>query len=408
MKSYINEVIDLANNYTKELVLLPFAYSYRKCTNDCSFCLLHLQNKEMLSLTLSEFKEISNNVIQFLLDNISLLNNDVRIILSIVGGELYNLSKEYYDIYKYLILECSKICKDNNKLFTIALFSNLLYEDEHIKKLIDLIEFCKKETNEIEVLTSFDLSGRFKNSDDLNTWYNHYLILSKIVKINVNVLLTASNCEKYLVDCNETLLFNKVLKDNTHITFNQFMATEDTIKEIPTKDQIIRLFKEIIDRYYPNLPNVSIFSYKNSIENYDKINFSVSKYCYALRFTVPRVWKYYNEKDNIKLDTTYNILKTYCLFFTSPIINEDIKIEFNKFMEDTGTNSFFCSSLIKKGEFYRLNKYGCASCKYIKICNSQARSLRNNYCYIHYFLDQYCWLKDVFDYLDKKENSDLY
>ena len=115
------------------------------------------------------------------------------------------------------------------------------------------------------------------------------------------------------------------------------------------------------------------------------------------------MWKYYN--DGIELDTEYNVLKTYCLFFTSPNIDNEIKDKFDDFMENTGKDSFFCSSLIKKGEFFRLNKYGCAFCKHVKVCNSHARSLRNNYCYIHYFLDKSCWLKKVFDYLDKKESE---
>lgn len=405
--TYIDQIITLANK-CKRLSLFPYSLSYKNCSNKCSFCYLHCNN-ETQELTLEDFKEIANNVVSSIRDNIYKINKDVKIFLILIGGELFHLPNEYYDVYQKLITDLLSICKENKISFNVDLFSNLIYSKNRLNKFIELFNFCKNNNIGVNIDTSYDIHGRFLSEQTLYLWYDNFKTVSEFTTPLVNIILMTSSLEAYIQDRDipEVKVFKELLKNKTKFAYNGYTIIEkDRYEELPSYDLCVNFFKKIIDDYWTDLPEFEIFYFKEKYKN--NLLKEVDPFCgfidcNILTYSLPKVSDIYNR--NIKLGE-YGILETYCIHNVSEFMDKTVLKEWPKICNDC--NKLYCIQDTKKGEEFILNKYACSTCKFLSFCNAYKDVIRN--CYMNYFIDYYtnrkCILRPVLEYIKKKVDDE--
>lgn len=386
--SYSNDIIEKAK-MTKQLIISPFAQSFRWCNNDCDFCYLknYMSN---IPPTIESIKNISNNVILWLNDNIDKIPEDVSFKLIFIGGEMFCLDNNYYKEYKFLIDEVTKVACSHNHKINYLFFSNLLYNTDKLNNLVTLAKEYGATIN-----TSFDVVGRFKSKDILNMWYNNINILKEnSIETIIGMIISHDSIQKILNDNNDYFvkMFYKLIEERWNIGYDLFISNNGDEYNIPSPDEIIDFYKHIIDKFSNILSDNPIFNYE---EVTDSSNYYRDMDCTKISFLS-------DSEDNpelLKIKGEYNIAELYCNDICIFNMKQNIlKINDNK--------CFICNKYRKQMDYYYNNILKCITCKYNNYCKKY--DLRDC-CIVKSYKTptDKCWVKEVLKYIKNKHEQNI-
>lgn len=403
MDKFTKDQIELSK-LTKRLILVPFGQSFRFCNNSCEFCYLkdYMKSKP---LTIDQCKRIAENTYNWTKHIINELPEDVFISLEIIGGELFIMPDEYYDIYYNLIYKLNNMLSNHNRMFEVLLISNLILNENRLKKLETLYLNIKNLGIDVNITTSFDLWGRFKNDLDLELWYNNLESLSSNIQLDIEVILSDPSIQKYLKEDNskEVLYFKKLLDQGRkyNICFNEFIPnSNETIKYVPSNTTLIQFYKKLIDNYWNKITELDNFKVSdiNISPDYVKST-SYCAECAGPVFGLP------NETDH-GFDFDYEefgIYKTYCAEtgLLSPWKQSDHILRKDLYKVSVPIDEWVCLKYPEVVNNYFDKVLKCTSCKFRNSCYNN----RQQECYImHQFKwkEDKCWKKEVFAYIEDK------
>lgn len=255
--------------------------------------------------------------------------------IHLMGGELFSdaVPDHCFDDYKYLYDTFSsndiEVCITTN-----FVFSNRV-------RVENLLHDCP----DLQLLTSYDPSGRFSESNELVFLDNIGLFKDRVKSINV--IMTKPNIRKFLsgpVDSFEHLYYNG--------------------------------FKFFFDYYTPE-KNMLIMS-PNDIEMRDLMKLMIDRYPLAEPFrSMIR-----QENRGMSCQDTYTIMPAGNGGFCTILLDNP--------------NTVIPKQTLEKGW---VEEYGCLQCKYFKRCGLGC-FLGNHM--MSYKTQDVCWLSEVYDYVDER------
>jgi hypothetical protein len=392
---------------TKRLVIVPYGVSSRWCNNHCKFCYLK-EGWEVKVKNIEFFIDIKDKVILTIGEILNELPKETIVELDYTGGELFCLSNSHYKIYRELLDELDEICLKYGFKIRAVFSTNLIYNDDRLDKLIELFNYTESKGISSEVISSFDLWGRFENEDSANMWWHNIERLSnetshkpraEMVLCKPSIDIFNNNGDTYTMR-----IFKKILDNPDKVMFffeNYVPNNPDNISLVPSDEDKIKMFKTLIDKYWGKLELLDAFRSDYKIE----VNRDEEKPKYqdcSSAFYGNHIVK--NWKNDLKLydDETplYNI--TNCID-RSLGLWPDNKEFFNKadiIKPNTYLgNGYMCLNHLDKVNNFYLNKFGCGSCKFKQYCYKN--NLRG--CYLEHnfkWSSNKCWKKEVFKYAE--------
>ena len=392
---------------TKRLVIVPYGVSSRWCNNHCKFCYLKA-GWEAKVKNIEFFIDIKNKVISTISEILNELPKETIVELDYTGGELFCLSDNHYKVYRELLDELDEICLKYGFKIRAVFSTNLIYNDDRLDKLIELFNYAESKGILSEVISSFDLWGRFENEDSANMWWHNIERLSnetshkpraEMVLCKPSIDIFNNNEDTYTMR-----IFKKILDNPDKVMFffeNYIPNNPDNISLVPSNEDKIKMFKTLIDKYWGKLELLDAFRSDYEIE----VNRDEEKPKYqdcSSAFYGNHIVK--NWKNDLKLydDETplYNI--TNCIDRSLGLWpdNEEFKNKADVLKEGTWLgNGYMCLNHLDKVNNFYLNKFGCGSCKFKQYCYKN--NLRG--CYLEHnfkWSSDKCWKKEVFKYAE--------
>lgn len=398
-KTYTDNIFDLAK-ISKQVVAVPFALSFRYCNNNCKFCYLQ-PNMRKIPLSLDECKQLASNYYNWLKDNIHRFEPDMSLLVELIGGELFIMDDEYYELYYKIIKETKQII--GTIPFSVSLVSNLLLDEDHLNKFIKLYQNINDLDIEVDLVTSYDIWGRFNSEKSFNLWRNNLIKVSNIIKpITIEFILSKPNIEHYL---NKSDVYVNVLDslledtDKFNVLFNEYVPnTSENIQYVPSNNLIVDFHKKLIDKYYGHIPYLDYLTNKDLSQD-EYCSCAYKEECCGPAFGLD------STKFDTKLDLEeYGIYKLYCaeIGLVAPWSkDENIIHRKDLYRVDIPEDEWICVSQKDKVKYYFDNVLGCSICKYRERCHKT----KHQGCYVvHNFKwkEDKCWVKELFKYVEDK------
>ena len=205
----------------------------------------------------------------------------MSVFVEMIGGELYIMNDDYYQLYYNTLTTMYNIAKENNIPFSASLISNLLLDTDHLQKFINLYQKVTNQGISVEIVTSFDLWGRFKSEEALNQWWNNFQKLGEVMttRPQVEMVLSKPSIDLYMQDADipEMKVFNQILEHPEKYMFffeNYVPNNPENIKHVPSNEEKINLHKKLIDKYSDKLDFLQAYVTRDidvDIELYDTI-----------------------------------------------------------------------------------------------------------------------------------------
>lgn len=356
-----NDLIEMVQK-TKVLGLLPYAFTFAQCNNNCDFCCLKSIHDNKL-MSLEEFKKIGEYEIQWLNENIDKLPEGTLLKHYFIGGEIGVLPKEYFNYFYKLFDSLHEMTTNKPVKLHNTLFSNLILEKEKLNRLFNLFDYISQKNKLVTIATSYDIHGRFKNDLSLKIWQNNLeKVLTKEDDLLIETILTKSSMKRYVEDKNNNsvILFDRLLEmDKTKqlsVVFNEYQPyNSNSMSEVPTFDDYHNFYNEIKNRHGIDL---NIFMPHNLGVKINKDDFK--SYCETVEF-IPM---FDREESPCEL-IPY-------IFWPK---HDDIKKE--NIIKNKLNGEFTCLKHHECVETFFNKRYKCNLCKYKPWCSE--RNLRGCY-----------------------------
>jgi hypothetical protein len=307
-----------------------------------------------------------------------------------------------------LLDELDEVCLKYGFKIRAVFSTNLIYNDDRLDKLIELFNYAESKGISSEVISSFDLWGRFENEDSANMWWHNIERLSNETshKPRAEMVLCKPSIDIFNndEDTYTMRIFKKILDNPDKVMFffeNYVPNNPDNISLVPSNEDKIKMFKTLIDKYWGKLELLDAFRSDYEIE----VNRDEEKPKYqdcSSAFYGNHIVK--NWKNDLKLydDETplYNI--TNCIDRALGLWpdNEEFKNKADVLKEGTWLgNGYMCLNHLDKVNNFYLNKFGCGNCKFKQYCYKN--NLRG--CYLEHnfkWSSDKCWKKEVFKYAE--------
>lgn len=391
---------------TKRLVIVPFGISSRWCNNKCSFCYLKSGWEKQVK-DVSFFENIKNKIVDTIDELLNEIPIDVIVELDYTGGEMFCLSDDYYLVYRDLFNRLNETCKKLGFKFQVVFSTNLIYSDFYLDKLIALFKYIENKNINCEVISSFDLKGRFVNEEAVNQWWHNIKRLAlETHKPRAEMVLTKPNIETFLNDEDTPTMrvFKEVLENPDKVMFffeNYVPNNPNNIVWVPSDEIKIDMFKKLIDGYWGKLDALEAFRSDYEIKtNRDE---EKPKYqdCSSAFYGIEDVknWKapikIYDEETPL-YDLNNCIDRALGLWPDNDIFKNKVDIlKPNTYLG----NGYMCLNHLDKVNNFYLNKFGCGNCKFKQYCYKN--NLRG--CYLEHnfkWSSDKCWKKEVFKYAE--------
>ena len=397
-KTYTDRIFELAK-ISKQVIAVPFALSFRYCNNNCKFCYLQ-PNMRKIPLSLDECKQLVSNYINWLKDNIHRFEPDMSFLVELIGGELFIMNDDYYQLYYDTIKETKDII--GNIPFSVSMVSNLLLNEDHFNKFVKLYKDISNLGIEVDLVTSYDMWGRFKTEKVLELWRNNLIKLADIAKpITIEFILSKPSIEHYLNKSDiYVAILNDLLEDNErfNVIFNEYVPNNsENIQYVPSNDLLIEFHKKLVDRYYGHIKYLD-FLLDRDLSQDEYRSCAYKSECCGPAFGIE------STKFDTKLDLEeYGIYKLYCaeIGLVAPWANGQYKSRKDLYRVDLPEDEWMCSKYPEKVNHYFDNILGCGNCKYKEKCHKN----KMQGCYAtHNFKwkEDKCWLKHIFKYAEDK------
>lgn len=399
-KTYTDRIFELAK-LSKQVIAVPFALSFRYCNNNCKFCYLQ-PNMRKIPLSLDECRQLKDNFINWLRDNIDRFEPDVSFLVELIGGELFIMNKDYYQLYYDTIKEAKEITDKHNVEFHTDMISNFLLSKEHLNDFLDLYKKLSDLGLEVDIATSFDLWGRFKSDSAIDTWITNLEEVSYNIKkpITIEVILSKPSLEEYLNNPNSRLsvMLDGLLSmpDDFNIVFNDYVPNkEENIQYVPSNELIVEFYKKLVDKYYGKIPALDFLQYKDLSQD-EYRSCAYKEECCGPAFGLE------STLFDTKLDLEeYGIYKLYCaeIGLVAPWANGQYKERKDLYRVDIPEDEWICCKYPERVKYYFDNVLGCGTCKYKERCHKAKRQG----CYAtHNFKwkEDKCWVKEIFKYVE--------
>lgn len=400
-KTYTDNIFELAK-ISKQIIAVPFALSFRYCNNNCKFCYLQ-PNMRKIPLSLDECNQLKNNCIDWLRDNANRFEPDMSFLIELIGGELFIMDDNYYEIYYKAIKEAKEIIDQYNIKFNVSMVSNLLLDSIHFNKFVELYNKIKELGLEVDLVTSYDLWERFKTSEALNLWKNNLIKLSEIFKpITIEFIMSKPSLEKYLNEPEslESKILDDLFEDTDrfNVILNEYVPNKhENIQYVPSNDLIIDFHKKLIDKFYGKITALDYLSDRD-LSNDEYRSCAYKEECCGPAFGLETT------AFDTKLDLEeYGIYKLYCaeIGLVAPWSKGQYKSRKDLYRVNIPEDEWICCKYPERVQYYFDNILGCGSCKYKEKCHKSKRQG----CYaIHNFKwkEDKCWVKEVFKYAEEK------
>ena len=397
-KTYTDRIFELAK-ISKQVIAVPFALSFRYCNNNCKFCYLQ-PNMRKIPLSLDECKQLVSNYIDWLKDNVDRFEPDMSFLVELIGGELFIMNDDYYQLYYDTIKETKDII--GNIPFSVSMVSNLLLNEDHFNKFVKLYKDISNLGIEVDLVTSYDMWGRFKTEKALELWRNNLIKLADIAKpITIEFILSKPSIEHYLNKSDVYVaILNDLLEDNErfNVIFNEYVPNNsENIQYVPSNDLLIEFHKKLVDRYYGHIKYLD-FLLDRDLSQDEYRSGAYKNECCGPAFGIE------STKFDTKLDLEeYGIYKLYCaeIGLVAPWANGQYKSRKDLYRVDLPEDEWMCSKYPEKVNHYFDNILGCGNCKYKEKCHKN----KMQGCYAtHNFKwkEDKCWLKHIFKYAEDK------
>ncbi len=391
---------------TKSLIVAPFELYSVWCNNDCDFCYL----KNVMRKTPPELKTyqlLKDKAIEWFKSNAQeIASSNITINLRLIGGEIFALPEEYYEVYRELLDTYYKIGKEYGIKINVNSSTNLMYAREYVEKVAEIYDFCKQRDMTPDIIVSYDICGRFRNEEITELWYQNTKYLSQLIKdlVSTEILLTKPSINEYLEDKDTygVRYFRKVLaeKDIFSVSFNDNYQpyNEESMWLIPTHEENVSFFKKIYDEY-PTLPWFNIFKGDFNEKTYDKDS-KVRRFrgCSNIVFGLEDITN--NDPPVRLLKGEFVYAQPNCamrhMFWKDDNKPSSTLID-NKPLVEHGYN---CLEKFECVNAFWNNVIGCGICKYKSLCYS--KNLVG--CYQRQqlnYVPNKCWKKEMFKYINE-------
>lgn len=377
--------------YAKELTINPFGLGKTSCNNNCKFCIV---SRRMVKgdVPLSYFQDTINNTKKWLNKYLDSFPEDIKFTFFFVAGELYYMNKEYFDLYKQTVSDLFEIVSKKYKDIKFSFQSNLFLDHEHLDYFIDLINYTKRITNNINVTTSFDLWGRFNNIDQATLWYNNLNLLQQQLnrKVIVEMILTQPTILCYLNEDNVQLntYLNEIL-GKPHlfdVAFEDYVLNSLDNKDLyPNTIDLVSFYKKVYERF-PNHPVLSFYTQKTANKY---CNSKPRNECILIQFSDKPI-----NNDSVYTDQDLRIISRTCLDGILSNVADCNKNDILKFIPKINSG-LYCLTNKSEVEDYFNNKLKCNFCKYYSFCKSK--------CFIQSIIKykpEQCQIKEIFKAFD--------
>jgi hypothetical protein len=338
-----NLIKDKKYNSEGELIV----FFFERCNLTCQFCPQDHDSIVGLDNILGK-----TDIIKKALDTL-VAKGKTSVSISYMGGELFEdrIEDSTFDEYATVIREVDEYAKSINLPINCHLATNLVYE-----KRERVLDFVRKVN--LPLAASYDPAGRF-NVQSLETFKNNIEFFKDYI-IQIGVVMTKPNMAKIIK--NEAPFFQELYENFTIIFDNYtFSQNRDHKKLMPNDVEYRDFYMYMVDHW----PKCHPFC-----ELHSKLSSKMS--CMQTMYVFP--------------DSTFGSCGTFETGI-SPLIDKTGKV--------TRIN---ISPLEHKIEKKWLDDYDCFSCEHMQRCTFSC--FLNNH-FKNNRTQEQCWLKEVYDYVDK-------
>jgi len=365
------------------------------CTNNCQFCFqkeigIDSINDEMTS---EQIHEMANDTLEFF--KTDKIQNAKEIKFKIMGGELFEIpfNDPRWEDYRYFFKTCINNAKQTNIKIQFHIVTNLLYPFEKIdyyftffKELNELMPGCISSLG-----TSFDIWGRFHTIERLNLWKKHFeYVLKKCQDLNMQF-------------CIEMVLSSKsaeILK-NTPSEYQPYLETFNYLYQL-SKDKIIDF--DLIRYLGIQEDNPLLLKDRDFADIYKWLLIHYPEFNTVKAFAI-------HEEPGCKggMDgwspITGKLTKNCCtLFPVAGSLNQDRTLPAEEALKKYLIGISTIEEAYDFNKIYRkhMNIKNCYMCKHFKYCKMDCMSywvLRSSHTNPE---SSYCWMRDVYDFVDKE------
>ncbi len=211
------------------------------CSNNCSFC---WQKKHGCNLNNQQKINALEQIIDFL--NSDKISNNEHILL--VGGEIFDqsdgvINEKLLQAYRIILKKQSE-----NKLGYLYINTNLIYSNINI--LLELLNIISSsnQLHKVRFTTSYDIYGRFSNSQKEQQFYQNLDIVNSVFNnknIIINSILTKQACYDIIENTNNS--FFDVLMKKYYVNLIPYISIDNDAR--PDKKCILNALRLIYNRY---------------------------------------------------------------------------------------------------------------------------------------------------------------
>jgi len=304
-------IIEKKRDPEQEYTLHLFEY----CNLRCAFCWQDHENRVGIDTVTNKLDPIE----QF-------LKTETRdsVVFNAMGGEVF--APEIFDdnllqAYKELSLGIKSIADKYNKTAKVNWVTNLV--TTKYKEIDELMEYSQSIGLKAEIVTSYDPRGRFNVNDFMQFKKSMEYFGDRVTCISM--LLSSPNIDYILKD--KDPYFKYLYESGKYIYFDYYMPDETAEVQAPTDEQLLQVFKHLIDNY-PRVEPVK-----------DWIN---------------------NDFNYVTCRTSKLVLADGTMCNCGNLVQDEKSIKFYKTKIEAMDNSKIEDSFIEK--------YNCVSCEYLDRC----------------------------------------
>lgn len=304
-------IIEKKRDPEQEYTLHLFEY----CNLRCAFCWQDHENRVGIDTVTNKLEPIE----KFLQTE-----KNHSVVFNAMGGEVF--APEIFDsnllqAYKDLSLGIKSLADKYNKVAKVNWVTNLV--TNKYKEIDELIEYSTSIGLKAEIVTSYDPRGRFNVNDFMQFKKSMEYFGDRVSCISM--LLSSPNIEYILKD--KDPYFKYLYDSGKYIYFDYYMPDETAEVQAPTDEQLLKVFKHLIDNY-PKVEPVK-----------DWIN---------------------NDFNYITCRTSKLVLADGTMCNCGNLVQDEKSIKFYKSKIEAMDNSRIEDSFIEK--------YDCVSCEYLNRC----------------------------------------
>lgn len=336
------------NNRNGELIVVLF----ESCNLSCQMCPQNHDDKTGTDLVREKIESIKKSIMGLV------KKGKESVIINFMGGELFqdNLPDSIFDDYLFLIEETKSYCREIKFPTTIQISTNLVWnKTSRVKNFLDKAK--------IKIAVSYDPAGRF-NPITFDKFKENVRKFKDYIS-QIGVVMTAPSIELFF---KKKTPFFEYLYENFNIVFDHYspeavgyISIDDVKHGMKTVDKLLPTDTMLRDFYkfmYDTWPKCNPF-------NELHLTGTQPMFCMSTVTITP--------ESSITSCEKYEVNNSIA----------PVKIVFGKLdkMKDTW-----------------FKDYDCISCEHMQRCSMG--------CYANHLkkgrTQQECWLKEVYDYVDKK------